>query len=364
MILPWTLSRYIAKHFFSSVMLGLFGLLAITTMVDIVELIRRSTGKDMVTLGVVLQMVALNMPMLAQKLLPYALLIGSMLALVRLTRTHELVIARAAGVSVWQFLAPAVATAMAIGVFATTVFNPLAAALLLRHEQMDGKYFSGRPSLLAVSSSGLWLRQLEDDGEHIIYALRISQTDMSFANLIIFAFNRDNKFVERLDAVKAVLEPGNLHLYDVTRSVPGKPPENIIDYMLPTTLTLGHIQDSFASPDTMSFWYLPSFIRTLEQAGFSALKHRLYWQSLLASPLLLGGSVLVAAVFSLRLPRRGKIGVLIVTGVLVGFMLHFFTDVIFALGSAGTLPIWLAAWTPAAVMIMIGAALLLHLEDG
>ncbi len=364
MTLPWTLSRYIARHFFFSVLLGLAGLLLITMLVDVVELIRRSSGKEAATFPVILQMVLLKIPSVAEKMLPYAVLIGSMMALNKLTRSHELVVARAAGVSAWQFLAPASAVVMALGVCAVTVFNPFAAALLLRYEQMDGKYFSGKPSLLAVSSSGLWLRQIEDDGEHIIYAMRISQSDMSFSNLIVFAFDTRNKFIERLDASKAVLEPGNLHLYDVIRSVPGDPPQNIVDYTLPTTLTLEHIQDSFASPETMSFWYLPSFIKTLEEAGFSALKHRLYWQSLLASPFLLAGSVLVAAVFSLRQPRRGKVGLLIVTGVVVGFLLHFFTDIIFALGSAGTLPIWLAAWTPALVMAMIGAALLLHLEDG
>ncbi len=76
------------------------------------------------------------------------------------------------------------------------------------------------------------------------------------------------------------------------------------------------------------------------------------------------GSVLVAAVFSLRLPRHGKLGILLVAGLLTGFLLHFFTDIIFALGAAGTLPIWLAAWAPAFAISMVGAAMLLHLEDG
>ena len=78
----------------------------------------------------------------------------------------------------------------------------------------------------------------------------------------------------------------------------------------------------------------------------------------------MAGTVFVAAVFSLRLPRRGKVGLLIVSGIVSGFLLHFFTDIIFAFGSAGTVPIMLAAWTPAIVVTMIGAALLLHLEDG
>lgn len=368
MRLPWTLSLYIAWHFFSSIMLALFGLMAVTMLIDVVELIRRAAGTQEVPLAIILELTCLRIPFLIEKMAPYAVLIGSMMALTKLTRTHELVVARAAGVSVWQFLAPAVAVVMTMGVFLTTAFNPLASVLLLRYEHLEGKYLSNSPSLLSISSSGLWLRQIEKGenniGEHIIYTLRVSQTTMEFSKVIIFTFDKEKKFSERLDAERAVLEPGILHLYKVTRSVPGYPPQPLADYKLPTTLTLTHIQDSFASPETMSFWHLPSFITMLENAGFSALRHRLYWHSLLASPFLLAGTVLVAAVFSLRLPRRGRIGILVVAGIVSGFLLHFFTDIIFALGSAGTLPVWLAAWTPAIVVTMMGTALLLHLEDG
>ncbi len=364
MRLPRTLFFYIARHFLLAILVALGGLVAITMLIDIVELIRRTAGRDQVTFGIVMQMTLLRAPSLATKLVPYAVLIGSMLALTRLTRTHELIVTRSAGVSVWQFLAPAVSVVLAIGVFMTTAFSPIASVLLLRYEHMESKYFSGRSSLMSISASGLWLRQIEDKGEHIIYAQRISQSDMSFQNLIIFTFNSQHKFALRMDAERATLEDGNLHLYQVTQSVPGKPPEVIPEALLPTTLTLGHIQDSFASPETLSFWYLPSFIGMLEQAGFSALRHKLYWHSLLAGPFLLAGTVLVAAVFSLRLPRRGKVGILVVAGIITGFLLHFFTDIIFAFGSAGTVPVMLAAWAPAAVVMMIGAASLLHLEDG
>jgi len=368
MKLPWTLSQYIGKHFLFSIMLALFGLLFISTLIDVVELIRRATGKQTVPMSVLLQLAALRMPFLAEKLMPYAVLIGTMLALTRLTRTHELVVARAAGVSVWQFLAPAMAVVMTLGVFITMVFNPFSAVLLMRYEHIESKYLSATPSLLSISDSGLWLRQIEHDsdkiGEHIIYTMRVSQSTMEFSNVIIFTFDKKQKFIERMDAARALLEDGNLHMFQVTRSLPGRPPEHIADVSLPTTLTLTHIQDSFASPETMSFWHLPSFITMLENAGFSALRHRLYWHTLLANPFLMAGTVFLAAVFSLRLPRRGKIGLLVVAGIVSGFLLHFFTDVIFAFGSAGTVPVMLAAWTPAVVVSMIGAALLLHLEDG
>ena len=368
MRLPWTMSKYIAKHFMIAFCIALAGLMAISMMIDIVELIRRASGKESIPMSVLFQLSALRMPYLATKMAPYAVLVGSMMALTRLTRTHELVVARAAGVSVWQFLAPAVAMVMALGVLMTTAFNPLAAVLLLRYEHIEGKYLTGKPSLLSISSSGLWLRQMEPGegnvSEHIIYTMRISQSTMEFSNLIVFTFDKQKKFIYRLDAQSAFLKDGILDMFKVTRSVPGHPPQQIDEVKLPTTLTLSRIQDSFASPETMSFWSLPSFITVLENAGFSALHHKLYWHSLLSNPFLMAGTVLVAAVFSLRLPRRGKIGVLVVAGIITGFLMHFFTDIIHALGSAGTLPITLAAWSPAIVVIMIGAALLLHLEDG
>src|SRR5580704_13021246 len=143
-----------------------------------------------------------------------------MMALTRLTRTHELVVARSAGVSVWQFLAPALAVVMTLGVFMTTVFSPFAAVLLLRYEHIEGKYLTGTPSLLSISPSGLWLRQIEDNegnvGEHIIYTMRVSQSTMAFAHVIVFTYDKNKKFSERLDAESATLEPGILHLYKVT----------------------------------------------------------------------------------------------------------------------------------------------------
>lgn len=372
MRLPMTLFIYIARQFLMAILFTALGLTAVAVLIDAVELIRRASGKTGVPAGVILQMALLKAPNTVEKLLPFGVLIGSLLALTRLTRSQELVVARAAGVSVWQFLSPALTVVLALGLFMATVFNPLASVLLLKFEQVEGRYLTGKPSLLSISSSGLWLRQVEDgrsgpgtEGEeHIIHSLRLSQSDMSFSSVIVFTFSKDGKFIDRLDADSAVLEPGVLILKNVTHSLPGHPPEVFPEYRLPTSLQMEHIQDSFADPETISFWKLPAFIGVLENAGFSALRHRLYWHSLLSRPFLYAGMVLIAALFSLRLPRFGRIGTLVVGGVAVGFLLYFFTDITGALGMAGTLPVQLAAWAPAAIILMIGGGTLLHLEDG
>ncbi len=366
---PIILAKYVARNFLFSIALAAFGLIAISSLIDLMELLRRSAKYQNVPLAIILQMLVLRIPGILEKLMPYAVLIGSMLALTRLTRTNELIVARAAGISVWQFLAPALAVVMTLGIVMVTLFNPLSAVLLLRFEHLEARYIDNRSSLLSISSSGLWIRQMEEDpttnvSEYLINAARIVPQEMRMNKVMIFSFDKNGRFVERFDAEQASLEQGMLALSDVTRSVQGKPPEKIIRLLLPTSLTMEYIQNSFAPPESMSFWQLPGFIFMLEQAGFSALRHRLYYQSLLAVPFLMAGMVWVAAVFSMRPSRRGKAGIMASGGILTGFLLYFLTDLVHALGAAGTLPIILSAWTPAVVMLMFGAVLLLHIEDG
>jgi lipopolysaccharide export system permease protein len=295
-----------------------------------------------------------------------------MLALTRLTRTQELVVARASGVSVWQFLAPALALGFLIGVVAIVVLNPIAAAMIARYEQLEGRYISGRPSLLTVSASGLWLRQRESAAEihgtqvkeYILSARRISQGDMVFSRVTAFTFGENDAFIARVDAGEARLGAGFWEFTDAVISLPGLPPERQERYHLPTRLEIGEIRDSFAEPRTLSFWQLSRFIHTLEEAGFDALRHKVHWHATLALPFMLCGMVLISAVFSLRLPRKGRIGWMILGALVAGFGLNFVVSLFHAFGYSGSLPVVLASWASPAIMILLGLVLLLHLEDG
>ena len=109
---------------------------------------------------------------------------------------------------------------------------------------------------------------------------------------------------------------------------------------------------------------LPHFIETLEKAGFSAVRHKLHWHTLMSLPVLLCAMILLAATFSLRQLRFGGAGLLLASGVLTGFLFYFLTDVVYAFGLAGSLPVALAAWTPVGICALLALVMLFHLEDG
>lgn len=366
MITSRTISFYILRQFLIWFLLMFATIVAVIVLIDAVELLRRGSGRPDASFGVITSMALLRTPFLAQEAVPFAVMFGGIFAFLRLTRNHELVVLRAAGVSVWQFLMPAIVAAIALGVLNITVINPLSAVLLSQFEELEGRYFTGRSSLLAVSSDGIWLRQNTADGtgQTVIHATKVQPEKLLLDRVIVFEFAEDDRFTGRIDAESALLLDGHWELREAWLTRPGRAGVFLTRHELATDLTPDKIQESFASPETVAFWNLPRFIRVLKESGFSATAHQLHLHALLAEPVLLAAMVLVAATFSLRLTRRGGTIILVGAGVLAGFFLFLLTNVIQALGLGTSIPVILAAWTPAGVSLLAGLTMLLHLEDG
>ena len=365
MRLSRTLSSYIGRQFLSSFLAFTLGLVLIITIFDTLELFRRvSIRQGDIASHAVISMALLKIPTMTEKAIPFSALLGAMLAFWRLNRHHEFVVARAAGLSIWLFLAPPIALAVLIGLFKIAVFNPFSSAMLLKYEVLEAKYIRGKSSLAALANQGLWFRQSTGDGHYILHASNIAPRDMRIDKVIVFLMQENDRFVGRIDAPSATLEDGFWRLDSAVVTAPNQPPARYDIRRLPTDLTRGNINDSFAPPETISFWALPGFIRILENTGFSGVRHLLHWHTHLALPLMLAAVVILAATFSLRPIRRGGTAIIMVSGIGTGFLLYFLSDVVYALGVSSKLPVVLAAWSPALITSFLGVAVLLHLEDG
>lgn len=368
--MPVTLSLYIARQFLTAVLGMVAALAGLVALFDFIELLRRSATKPDATFALVAQVAGLRLPFEAMQILPFAVLLGGILAFWRLTRSSELIVARAAGISAWQFLAAPLACAIGLGALASGGLSPLSSAMLARAELLDNAYLRTAGGATALAGGQLWLRQsdlgLDPAGIAIIHARRVLLRDgaLQAQDVSVFRLDGQDRLLARLEARDATLEDGAWALQDTRRMLPDKLPEPIGRTALPTNLTVSRVQDSFASPDTLSLWTLPGFIGLLERSGFSAIRHRLHFQALLALPLLAGTMALVSAGFSMRTTRRGGIGQMIAGGVASGFALFVVSKVAEEFGQTGALPPALAAWAPAGAGLMLAVSLLLHLEDG
>ena len=135
-------------------------------------------------------------------------------------------------------------------------------------------------------------------------------------------------------------------------------------YRVPSDLTEDRIRDTFGKPSAISFWDLPAYIRQLEEAGFSARRHAVWYQMELSKPLFMVAMVLIAAAFTMRHVRFGRTGVAVLVAVMLGFTLYYIRNFAQILGENGQIPIYLAAWAPPTASMLLAFGLLLHMEDG
>jgi lipopolysaccharide export system permease protein len=359
-----TLGRYFAGRFVIAA-LGVFvAIFVLLVLVDYIEMVRKTSGLADVSAIAVAETSLFRVPQLLEKMMPFCILIGAMTCYLALSRRLELVVARAAGVSAWQFIAPALASALVMGVLATVAYNPMSANLRELSKRMEAQLFGSAPGGGVQDAAGFWINQVNSDGQAIINAARSEQQGARLTGLTVFRFDNDDQFKERIEAQQATLEEGHWLFKSVRRYTLDAPPVDQDSFTLATTLSPAQVRNSFSTPETVSFWQLPGYIRSSESSGFATAGYRLQYHKLIAQPFLLAAMVMLAASVSLRFFRFGGVQKMVLSGVGAGFLLYVLSKVTEDLSKAELMHPIASAWLPVCVGGLTGFLALLYQEDG
>jgi lipopolysaccharide export system permease protein len=358
-----TLGRYFGIKLFTMICGVYLVCIMLVFFIDFVEMMREAAKVDISAAQVVF-LTLLRLPAFAELILPFAVLIGSIGAFLMLSRSSELVIVRAAGLSVWQFLMPGVLVGLLIGVFAVTVYNPLAARAKLAADQMFADTFAAKGAGQGKSDTATWLRQDGPDGQSILYAHATANRGTTLAGLTLLQFDLNKKFIERIEADKADLRRGYWELENAHVSSSGALPQFYKRYFVSTFLDSSQVTENVDTVESVSFWDLPAFIDFASKAGLSTIAYKLQYEQLLARPFLMVAMVLLAATCSLKPFRFGRIQTMVIAGLSGGFGFFVLVELSRKLGMSGTITAGVAAWTPIAIGVFLALTILLHQEDG
>lgn len=359
-----TLFTYFFRRYLLLTIQFMIGVLIISFLVDFTEFSRRAGGLPGFTIASGLMVSALRIPLIIQTAIPFIILFSAMAALMALNRKYELVIARSAGISAWQFLLPLCVASFLIGIFTITVFNTAASKALAWSEEIETRMGSARASS-AVSAQQLpWLRQRTEEGVTIIGAKNTARRGLVLSEATFIRFDDGGGIAERLDARRAVLGDGAWTLTGVTRLTPDGARTSLDSVRVLSGLRPEFVEEQFARPETIPLFELGAKIDAARSFGLSANAFAMQYHSLLAIPLLLVAMTLIAATVSMRFVRLGQSAPMILGGVTAGFLLYVVSVLVKAFGSSGFVPPIVAAWFPVIVAMFFGVTFLLHKEDG
>ncbi len=363
------LHRYFARRFVKLFLAILIVFSVFLALLDLVEQIRRFDGE--LAMEELLTMVLLNAPRGLYQILPLIVILAAIWLHLSLARSSELVVTRAAGRAGLAALAAPSLTAAAIGVLAVAILNPVVAATTKRYADLRELHDSGGLSTLSIGREGLWLRQGAADGtQTVIRAARANAEATELYDVSFLTYAAGGGPERRIVAERARLEGGHWRLEGAKSwpLSPGVNPEEAArshaELRLPSTLTREAIRDSFGSPDAIPIYDLPAYIAQLEESGFSARRHMVWFQMELARPVFLLAMALVGAAFTMRHARLGRSGLGVLAAILLGFGLYYVRNFAQILGENGQVAPWIAAWAPPVASVLLALGLILHMEDG
>ncbi|TJZ93424.1 LPS export ABC transporter permease LptG [Paracoccus gahaiensis] len=369
MILAW----YVACRFLRSFVMIAGVFLLILFLIDMIEMIRRFSDRQIGLSGAA-RLAALNIAGSFYAILPLMTVLAGIALFLGLARSSEMVAIRASGRSALRVIAAPVAAALALGALTVGLLNPIVAATGSIYDEAVAEIGREGSQTVSVGDSAVWLRQaMQEDGREagqiVIRARRASPDAVTLYDASFLVFDAEAGPVRRIEAREARLTPGAWQLHQVSdfaldRDNPQAGVTRSASMTLASDLTAQRIREGFGRPESVPVWQLPAFIAGLERAGFSAARHRVWFQMELARPFVMGAMVMIAAAFTMQHMRGRNAGGAVLLAFGAGIALFFLRNLAQVLGDNGQIPPAMAAWTPVLVGAMLALGLILKREDG
>jgi lipopolysaccharide export system permease protein len=311
------LDRHIGRAIAFSTLLVLGVLLSLFTFITFVEAIG-DLGKANFGLAEVLKYVLLSLPRDAYELFPMTALLGATLGLSSLAVGSELIVMRAAGVSLLRIVGSVMkvgAVLILIAVVVGEVVAPVTEDLAQR-----GRAAALQRSVAQQSDRGLWLR----DGSAFVHVGEVLP-DLSLLRVTIYQFDDNARLRSQTFAQSGRYEQQRWRLDDVRQSWIADDKvhsRRLASDYLSSVLTPEILGVFAVKPEGLSAWHLFRYIQHLERSKQDTSRYRLALWHKIMLPLSTGVMVVLAIPFVFGQLRSGGLGSRVLVGIVLGLAFY------------------------------------------
>ena len=304
--------------------------------------------------------VSLRVPQLISRFLPFAVLLGTLIALATLNQNSEVISMKAAGISAHQIIAPLVLASLGIAAL-SFVFNERvvtrATETLSSWEKVD---YGPVPRDSGIRPN-VWVRW----GDDLIMAREVRGQGESTQLRGVSIYDRQYETLKSIvTATRATRRGGGWRLeqaqsFDVASGATTRVAE--LEYgrgLDPSQFTLASV-----SADEQDFVTLRDSVKQLKLAGRPTAELESGLWHKLSGPLSVVLMPLLAGVAAFGLARSGQLFWRAVIGMFLGFGYFVADNFALAMGNLGAYPPLLAAWAPFVLFLLIGETVLIRTEE-
>lgn len=333
------------------VLMTLFSLGALVAELDAV-------GKGSYTLLRAAEFVLLSMPRLAYQLFPVVALLGSVIGLGVMASNNELMVMRAAGVSI---------TRIALSVLKVGLLWMLLAVVLGEYVAPPAEKYAQtmRAGAMAerfaiTSGNGLWAR----DGHYFIH-IKDALSQDRVNGVSIYEFDDMRQLRTMTVAQRAQFTGDAWQLHDVARSsidVTGVRTQQLPEMSWRSLLTPEMIEVVAVKPDSLSMQGLIDYIRYLDDNDLSTDRYQLALWNKLVLPVTTMVMLFLSIPFIFGPLRSVSVGQRIFFGVLAGIGFYLLDKMFSFVGLAYHFPTIVSATLPTLLFLALAVALMMRVR--
>lgn len=343
------LARYLMKAIIGHTLLVITVLLTLSSLYMFIEQ-QNDIGVGTFTTADAFIYVALTMPQYAFDMLPIAALIGSLLALGNLARSMELVVMRAAGISViriglWVF------SAGLLLMVSTWVLGEYIAPPLTQYARQM-KTFAKFQDYSISANRGAWAK----DGNTVI-SVRKQNAGNTYGGVYVFKFSPQRQLLSIGRAASAKIENDNtwtLSNYRESKIETDRViPSTQVTAALATRLSPEFLGLASVEPDALSGSGLRNYIDHLKENDQDSRSFEAAYWARIARTVAVSIIVVLAVPFAFGPMRSTGTGVRTVLGILMGVAFFFVAKMLESGGDLFALSPLVVAWAPTALLAVI-----------
>jgi lipopolysaccharide export system permease protein len=303
--------------------------------------------------------IGMQLPSELYQLFPVAGFIGALIGLGRLASTSELIIMRAAGVSIAR-IAWSVVKAALLMLIVITVIGEWQGPVL-QYESIQYKQIKTKRNLNPWTSEGLWLHH----GQSFIFIDSVV-SNTAIKDINRFDFNKNGQLISALNAETAILESGEWKLQKV--SLTRFEGENTLvehhdqlplDFTFQPELLAKRMQRDPSQQTIVELW---RNIQYRMQSGLLATELESAFWSRVLQPLTTVVMICLGVPFIFGSLRSSSMSSRLLTGIIVGFIFYMLNQFLGPLALVYQWPSWIAGVLPVMFFLLVYAVLLYRIR--
>ena len=352
--------NYIIKKFLSTTLIVSFVFFGLVIIMNTFEEVTFFSEKD-VNIYFPILLVFLNSFSILFQLFPFIFLIGIQFFFINFINSNEFNAFKSYGLSNIKILKIITLTAFVSGVLIFTLFYNFSAILKFKYIELKNAESNDSKYLASVTENGLWIKDEYNEDILFVNAEKISKNKLHDIEIIVI--NNSFSIIKKIFSEEANISKND---WVMNRAlITDKYGKTSIEenYIFNTNFNYQKINNLYSDLSSLTFVGLLKLRKDYQLINYSVIDLDMHIANLFAYPFYLTVITILSSIIMINIPHQKTKIFYISGGIIFSVIIYYITFFFDALGRNEQIPIFLSAWLPIFLLLMLSSIGVVKLNE-